>query len=282
MKNPNDDAKYTMGRSPEETDRLMRQSQLYARLTRRFLKKAGLSSGMRVLDIGSGAGDVALTAAELVGPEGQVVGVDVNGEILETARARAGKAGWTHVEFVAGDARTLNLGGDFDALVGRFVLMYMADPSEALKQFAALLRPGGIVAFLEIDFTFRRSFDPLSTPLFEKLIGWVIEVFERSGAHIDMGFDLYRAFVDAGLPEPVLEGTALGGGSAGWPGYQYIADSVQSVLPLLEEYGIATSEEVDVKTLPERLRKEVVAAKSPIFLPMNVTAWTRLTMDSAG
>ncbi len=48
-----------------------------------------------------------------------------------------------------------------------------------------------------------------------------------------------------------------------------------------EEYGIATSEEVDVKTLPERLRKEVVAAKSPILLPMNVTAWTRLTMDSA-
>ena len=99
--------------------------------------------------------------------------------------------------------------------------------------------------------------------------------------HTGMGFDLYRAFVDAGLPEPVLEGTALGGGSAGWPGYEYIADSVQSVLPLMEEYGIATSEEVDVKTLPKRLRNEVVAAKSPILLPMNITAWTRLTMDSA-
>ena len=67
-----------MGRSREETDRLIRQSQLYDDLTRRFLKKAGLGNGMRVLDIGSGAGDVALTAAELVGPEGQVVGVDVN------------------------------------------------------------------------------------------------------------------------------------------------------------------------------------------------------------
>ena len=281
MNNPNDDAKYTMGRSREETDRLIRQSQLYESLTRRFLKEAGLVKGMRVLDIGSGAGDVALIAVELVGPEGQVVGVDVNGKILETARVRVAKAGWTNVEFVTGDARTLNLGGDFDALVGRFALMYMSDPSEALKQFAARLRPGGIVAFQEIDFTSLRSLDSLNTPLANKLIGWAVEVFERSGAHIGMGLDLYRAFVDADLPEPALEGTTLGGCSAEWPGYQYIADSVQSVLPLLEEYGIATSEEVDVETLPERLRKEVVAVKSPIMLPLNITAWTRLAMDSA-
>ena len=165
MNNPNDDPKYTMGRSREETDRLIRQSRLYEGLTRRFLKEAGLVSGMRVLDIGSGAGDVALAATELVGPAGQVVGVDVNGKILETARVRVGKAGWTNVEFVAGDARTLDLGGDFDALVGRFVLMYMSDPSEALKQFAGCLRPGGIVAFQEIDFMFRRSFHPPNTPL---------------------------------------------------------------------------------------------------------------------
>ena len=74
---------------------------------------------------------------------------------------------------MAGDARTLDLGGDFDALVGRFVLMYMSDPSEALKQFAGCLRPGGIVAFQEIDFMFRRSFHPPNTPLAKKLIGWL-------------------------------------------------------------------------------------------------------------
>ena len=228
-------------------------------------------------EAGNGAGESFDKGA--LGCAGIKLGV--NGKILETARVRVGKAGWTNVEFVAGDARTLDLGGDFDALVGRFVLMYMSDPSEALKQFAGRLRPGGIVAFQEIDFTFRRSFHPPNTPLAKKLIGWAIAVFECSGVHTGMGFDLYRAFVDAGLPEPVLEGTVLGGGSAGWPGYEYIAASVQSVLPLMEEYGIATSEEVDVKTLPERLRKEVVAAKSPILLPMNITAWTRLTMDSA-
>ena len=112
------DARYTMGRSKEEEEeRLIQQSQLYDAVTRRLLNMAGLGRGMRVLDIGSGTGDVAMTAAEVVGPEGAVVGVDVNPAILETARARAGEAGFENVEFVAGDARTLDLGGDFDALI---------------------------------------------------------------------------------------------------------------------------------------------------------------------
>ena len=275
MNDPNHDAQYTMGRSPEETERLIRQSQLYGPLTRRFLAEAGLSGGMKVLDIGSGAGDVALAAAERVGPKGRVVGVDVNGMILETARARVREAGRENVEFVEGDARTLDLGDDFDAVVGRFVLMYMADPAEALRTFAERLRPGGIVAFQEIDFTFLRSGDRPETPLVEKVIDWVVQVFERSGAHIDMGIRLYRSFVDAGLPEPSLEGSMLGGASAGWSGYGYVADSIQSVLPLLEEYGITTADEVDLETLPQRLREEVVATKSPILLPLNVMAWAR-------
>ena len=143
MNESRNDATYTMGRTEGEEERLIQQSQLYDAVTRRFLKEAGLSSGMKVLDIGSGAGDVALTVAELVGPAGAVVGVDVNPAILATAQARAQEAGFTNVEFIAGDARTLDLGNDFDALSGRLVLMYMADPADALKQLATRLRPGG-------------------------------------------------------------------------------------------------------------------------------------------
>ena len=122
------DARYTMGRTREEEERLIQQSQLYDAVTRRFLRDAGMASGMRVLDIGSGTGEVAMAAAELVGPEGAVGGVDVNPAILDTARSRAQEAGFANVEFIAGDARTLDLGSDFDALIGRLVLMYMADP----------------------------------------------------------------------------------------------------------------------------------------------------------
>ena len=140
-----------MGRSEGETERLIQQSQLYEAVTRRFFQEAGLVSGMRVLDVGSGAGDVAMAAAELVGAEGEVVGVDVNAAILEMAQARVRELGFENIQFIAGDARTLDVGGNFDAVVGRLVLMYMCvpDAERAHKELAS----GGIVAFQEVDLT---------------------------------------------------------------------------------------------------------------------------------
>ena len=275
MNELNSDARYTMGRSKGEEERLIQQSQLYDALTRRLLDEAGLRSGMKVLDIGSGTRDVAMTAAELIGPEGTVVGVDVNPEILETARTRA-REGITNLEFFVGDARTLDLGGDFDALIGRLVLMYMSDPVDALKELKTRLHPGGIVAFQEVDFTPYRMLSHPGTPLANKLIDWGLEVFQRSGAHIDMGFDLYRTFVEAGLPEPYMHFESPVGGPEAWPGYQFIANGFRILLPLIEEYGIAAAEEIDVDTLAERIRLEVVTAKRPVALPPHVTAWARL------
>ena len=79
---------YPLGRSEAETRRLVLQNQIFGPLTRQFLQAAGINRGMKVLDLGSGAGDVAMLLADLVGPEGEVVGVDMNADILETARAR--------------------------------------------------------------------------------------------------------------------------------------------------------------------------------------------------
>jgi ubiquinone/menaquinone biosynthesis C-methylase UbiE len=74
-----------MGRTEREGRRLLRQAAAHAAPTRRLLAAAGIGPGMTVLDLGSGAGDVALLAAELVGPGGRVLGVDENPRILETA-----------------------------------------------------------------------------------------------------------------------------------------------------------------------------------------------------
>ena len=74
---------YALGRSTAETRRLIRQAQIYGPITRQFLVSAGIGTGMKVLDVGSGAGDVALLLADLVGPRGDVVGVEMNPVILE-------------------------------------------------------------------------------------------------------------------------------------------------------------------------------------------------------
>ncbi len=276
MSNQSRDAEYTMGRSESETDRLIEQSVLYDDVTRRFLLRSGIAKGMKVLDVGSGAGDVALTLAEFVGSEGTVVGVDMNAEILETARERAKAAGATNIEFIAGDTRTLELPNDFDAIVGRLVLMYMSDPGDALKHLASHLKPGGIVAFQEVDFSPYSVAVHADTPLINDLIKWGRTVFERSGAHVEMGMELYKAFVDAGLPEPSLHFEAPMGGPENWPGFAYLENSFRSILPLIEAYEIATAKEVDVDTLAERIQAEVAASKRPIMLPPHVTGHATL------
>ena len=272
----NRDATYTLGRTSHETTRLIEQSRIYGPSTERLCKRAGVSEGMHVLEIGSGAGDVALTLAELVGPTGQIVGVDVNAKILDTARQRAADAGVQNVEFIADDARNLDFSDKFDAVVGRFVLMYMVDPPEAFAKLITHLKPGGIAAFQEPEYTLYPAVRHPDTPLMNQLITWILDVFEHSGAYLDMGMGLYRAFVDAGLPPPTMHLESPIGAAKTWAGYRYMATIFQSLLPLLEKYGLATAKQVGVNTLASRIRQEVITSKRPFFLPLHVTAHATL------
>ena len=86
---------YVFGRSVGEAQSIQLLAQILAPMTRQCLEQAGLYAGMKVLEVGSGAGEVALLAAELVGPSGRVIGVDSNPAILETARVRTLAAGLT-------------------------------------------------------------------------------------------------------------------------------------------------------------------------------------------
>ena len=270
------DATYTLGRTSHETNRLIEQSRIYGESTRRLCQRAGISKGMRVLEIGSGAGDVALMLAELVGPTGQIVGVDVNAEILDTARQRATDAGMQNVEFITSDARSLVFSEKFDAIAGRFVLMYMAEPREAFTKLITHLKPGGIAAFQEPEYTlYPASLHP-DTPLINQLITWILNVFEHSNAHLNMGIGLYQAFIDAGLPPPTMHLEAPIGAAKTWTGYRYMATIFQSLLPLLEKYELATAAQVDVDTLAARIRQEVITSKRPFFLPLHVTAYATL------
>ena len=267
-----DDA-YAMGRSEAETERLIRQSGFYAPFTWRLFEQAGLGAGMRVLDVGTGAGDVALMAAEMVGASGSVVGVDHNPEVLETARARALRAGLTNTTFVEGDAAALDLDGGFDAAVGRLVLMHQPEPAKTLRSVAAMVRGGGIVAFQEYNVTSRSMVAFPPTPLWEDALGWIATALERAGVQTEMGFKLRGAFLEAGLPEPKMELNAPVGGGSRWGGYEFAAGTLKTLLPLVERFGIATAEEVGVETLAERLREEMVESGGVGKPPEMVSAW---------
>jgi ubiquinone/menaquinone biosynthesis C-methylase UbiE len=273
---------YALGRSDAETQRLIRQGKLYNPFTRHFLAMAGVTAGMKVLDIGSGAGDVALIVADLVGPRGRVVGVDENAAILDVARARMQAAGWTNVTFLAGKASQLSLATDFDAVVGRWVLMYLADPAGVIRSLLDYLRPGGIVAFQEMDAVHSLLALPPS-PLMDKIRRWSVpdpEHLPPGAPNPQMGLVLYRTLLDAGLLAPQLRLDAPIGGGADWSGYEYLADTMRSLLPFLERMGVAPAADSeagwgDINSLAERLRDEAVGQQGAQVLPFLIGAWAR-------
>src|SRR5204862_1447901 len=90
---------YALGSTDAEHDRLIRQAALLAPFTERFFRGAGIGTGQRVLDIGSGAGDVAMLAATLVGPSGEVGGVERDRRSMDSARTPLARAGLHTVPF---------------------------------------------------------------------------------------------------------------------------------------------------------------------------------------
>jgi ubiquinone/menaquinone biosynthesis C-methylase UbiE len=265
---------YALGRSAAETERLIRQAQIYGPISRHFFEAAGITAGMKVLDVGSGAGDVALLLADLVGPRGSVVGVEMNPTILQTARARVRAAGWLNVTFLEGDVDDVGLDDDFDAVVGRWILMYLPDPDAVLRRLLGRLRTGGVVAFQENDFTYPPTAFP-PAPLHEQVKRWTTPPPGSPGPDQQMGSKLYRTYLDAGLRTPQLRLEAPIGGGEDWPGYAYVADTIRSLLPMLEQVGPVSAEEVDVDTLADRLRAEVVGGHGVQMLPIVVGAWAR-------
>ena len=200
----------------------------------------------------------------------------MNGRILETARGRASAAGWENVTFHEGDVRPLPLGTDFDAAVGRFLLMYLPDPAAMLRHLSTLVRRGGTLAFHENDFSYPPTTFP-PTPLFESLREWLIPTAGTSrGAEFQMGTKLFRTFLDAGLPAPELRMEAPVGGGPDWPGYEYLAETARSLLPGLERMAGVDPKKVDVDTLAERLRSEVVERNGIHMLPLMIGAWARV------
>jgi ubiquinone/menaquinone biosynthesis C-methylase UbiE len=255
----------------------MLQHRLYADATRQLLISAGVSPGMRVLDVGSGAGDVALLLADLVGPTGEVVGIEFAPESIAFAEGRVDSAGLSRsVRFVRADLCDFTLDeGPFDAVVGRWVLMYQPDPSALLRRLADLLRPGGIVAFQESDLVdLHRPHRP--SPVNEQVRAWLTPPDELTGGpEPRMGPKLFAAFIAAGLTSPAVRIDTPAGGGPTWPGYEYIAATLRSLLPLMSSLGLARPEDVDIDTLADRLRDEITAHHSVLPLASVYGVWAR-------
>lgn len=271
----NEERAYALGHSERELDRLSRQALAFRPLTKALFEQAGITRGMRVLDIGCGSGDVSFLAAELVGAEGEVVGVDRAADAVERATARRDSSGFKNVRFVQGDPTTTTFERPFDAVVGRLVLMYFADPLEALRRIAGHVGGGGLVVFQEFDMANCRSMP--ESRLYTQCMRWLVETLERTGARTRQGMELFRLFQEAGLRAPRMRHDALVDGGPGSAVYDMVVDVARSLLPVMEKLGIASASEVGIDTLADRMRTEVVAGGGVLVSPALVGAWSRKT-----
>ena len=256
---------YALGHSDRELNRLSMQAHMFAPFTRQLFREAGLGSGMRVLDVGCGGGDVAFLAAELIGPTGTVLGVDRTPAAIIRATARAENKRISNVHFVEGDPTQMKFDEDFDALVGRLILMYYPMRCENC------CRPGGIVVFQEIDASGCKSHP--ASPTYERCVDWITRTFHLTGAEPKTGLELYRIFQSAGLPAPTLRLDAAVGGGPDTSAYKMLPEIVRSLLPAMERLGIATAAEVEVESLGLRIRDEVVANNGIVISPSLIGAW---------
>ena len=213
-------------------------------------------------------------AAEMGGPEGRIVGVDQNPEVLKTARTRAQAAGATNVTFLEGNIPDAVMEEEgFDAVVGRLILMYLPNPVEALGHLIHKVRPGGIAAFQDFDQTPRSLVAHPSMPLWERFFGWVTAVAQTAPVDELLGYKLFESYLEVGLPAPKMEVNSPVGGGPNWEGYEYAAETLRSMMPLVLKFGIATAEEVEIETLADRLRAESVAYQGVVKPPEMISAW---------
>ena len=260
---------YPLSSDEFEQERLVRQAAWTAPHTERLFRLAGIGPGQRVLELGSGVGDVSLILARLVGESGEVVGVERAPRSIARASARMRELGLTQVRYVQADVLSLPEEQLFDAGVGRYILMYMKDPAAVLRDVARHVRPGGVIAFLDTSFrTFLEACEDL--PLWREAAKVMTEAFRRSGANTEMGAQLREAFVGAGLPEPETETYTLTGTE------RWMSDCLISLRPQIDVLGIPAGHLGDLNTLQQRLMDELAFQGHSLPPPEMMGAWARV------
>jgi|GraSoiStandDraft_14_1057315.scaffolds.fasta_scaffold167537_2 ubiquinone/menaquinone biosynthesis C-methylase UbiE len=265
---------YAMGSTDRERQRLMQQGAVLRGFLASAFRAAGIGPGMRILDLGCGVGDVAMLAADLAGPTGSVVGIDRDPASVAWANKRVADVGYANIRFQTTEFQDFADSEPFDALVGRFILMYLPDPAATLRHLSKQLRLGAVIAFMEPDFTVDSSVFPEMAE-FKDCGRWVSEALRHSGARIDMGMRLYATYRDAGFVKTATEVTHLSGCGCSREMADFFAETIRSILPKIIQYGIATPEEVQIDTLADRMDAACRSADPQWVGSRYISAWAR-------
>ncbi|WP_086428612.1 methyltransferase domain-containing protein [Staphylococcus cornubiensis] len=214
----------------------------------RLLENAGIEAGMRVLDVGCATGEVTQLVAQLVGETGQVIGVDTNQDLLNVAEKGNEVA---NVRFLNADLYQLPASlGQFDAIVGRRILMYLPDVSNSLAILKERLKPQGIMCFQESD-AINGGAGAASLPEHQRAIQRVWSTVQQEGGDIHIGQKLYDLFLQTGLTDVHVNAEAMIQTSDN-NDLQWLT---KMMLPRMRKHGVV-SEDFSVEEWKQQMHQE--------------------------
>ncbi len=149
-------------------------SEWHLQICHHLLEYSHIRSGQHILDIGTGTAHLAIAAAQIVGTEGRVIGVDISALMLEQARSKVEALGLSHVEFQLADAEALNYpANSFDRILSANTFPWIEDKEAALRLWYQFLKPGGLIS--------------IHTPAQTAYVGYVVlrYVLERYGVTLE-------------------------------------------------------------------------------------------------
>lgn len=244
-----------------------------------LLAAAGVPAGGRCLDVGCGGGHVSRELARIVGPAGSVLGVDLDADIIDLARAEAWKRQVTNVEFRVGSVGAADDpidGGRFDLGYARFLLSHVSEPSAVVSAIAAAVLPGGRVVVEDVDFTGSFCYPPNAA--YRRSVELYRATVRRRGGNADIGPSLpslLRAAGLIGVQVRAVQPVALEGG----PKLMCHLTLERTAAAVVGE-GIATAAEV--ASLLAKLRDFAADPTTVVSLPRIVQAWGSVPSVSNG
>jgi len=238
-----------------------------------LLHRAGLRAGMRCVDMGCGGGEGTFDIAELAGPEGQVVGIDIDEIKLALGREEAARRGLSNLEFVAASASDWDEPGGYDFVYSRVMLQHLGRRVEILGRMWKAVRPGGVLAVEDTDFGGLFCYPANDGFAFYKRM--MPLAIASNGGDALFGLRLYQLFLDLGIPEPQLS-LAQNVDASGESKTMSLL-TLQSVRPAIVKAGLATEAEVDAAT--DDLAAFTAAPDTIMSGPRILQVWARKEMD---
>ncbi len=193
---------YVLGHSADEHERLRSQARVVEPATRRVFQSIGLQPGWRCLDLGCGPGETMRLMGELVGPAGEVTGLDRDAGAGREAIERLQATGTSRYRFIEANMECIEEIGEppFDMTFARMALLFTRDPVAVLRKMYRWTKPGGYVAVQDLHVCTMNLYPKI--PAGAELLQVIFETCERSGQDMEFAFKLPVYFVEAGIGAP--------------------------------------------------------------------------------